>query len=99
MKTTPFTYYGAVWGNMKQVKIAMKNLTNKEFRGVDQKGVFITAYGLQLHTDEFDYPGCTFAYQEFVKSVVAYQKKLNISLSVSPLVLNISFVVALGCLS
>ncbi|KAK4366327.1 hypothetical protein RND71_014207 [Anisodus tanguticus] len=33
-------------------------------------------------TDEFDYPGCTFAYQEFVKAVVAYNKKLNSSTSV-----------------
>nr|XP_016440358.1 PREDICTED: uncharacterized protein LOC107766132 isoform X1 [Nicotiana tabacum] len=46
------------------------------------EGKFIM--GLQFHpermrqsdTDEFDYPGCTFAYQEFVKAVVAYQKKL-----------------------
>ncbi|KAL2329522.1 hypothetical protein Fmac_017103 [Flemingia macrophylla] len=28
-------------------------------------------------SDEFDYPGCPFAYKEFVKAVVAYQKKLN----------------------
>ncbi|KAK9071401.1 hypothetical protein SSX86_009970 [Deinandra increscens subsp. villosa] len=41
--------------------------------------------GLQFHpermrranSDEFDYPGCTAAYKEFVKAVVAYQKKLN----------------------
>ncbi|KDP32980.1 hypothetical protein JCGZ_13011 [Jatropha curcas] len=41
--------------------------------------------GLQFHpermrhpdTDQFDYPGCPKAYQEFVKAVIAYQKKLN----------------------
>ncbi|XP_044352792.1 putative glutamine amidotransferase GAT1_2.1 [Triticum aestivum] len=40
--------------------------------------------GLQFHpermrkegTDEFDYPGCAKAYQEFVRAVVAYQAKL-----------------------
>ncbi|KAJ6960499.1 glutamine amidotransferase [Populus alba x Populus x berolinensis] len=43
--------------------------------------------GLQFHpermrqddTDKFDYPGCPRAYQEFVKAVIAYQKKLNSS--------------------
>ncbi|XP_059283655.1 putative glutamine amidotransferase GAT1_2.1 [Lycium ferocissimum] len=53
-----------------------------------EEGKFIM--GLQFHpermrqpdTDEFDYPGCTFAYQEFVKAVVAYNKKLNSSTSV-----------------
>ncbi|KAK1410387.1 hypothetical protein QVD17_36924 [Tagetes erecta] len=47
------------------------------------EGEFIM--GLQFHpermrktnSDEFDYPGCTAAYKEFVKAVVAYQKKLN----------------------
>ncbi|KAG0494000.1 hypothetical protein HPP92_004994 [Vanilla planifolia] len=41
--------------------------------------------GLQFHpermrkncSDEFDYPGCPRAYQEFVKAVIAYQKKVN----------------------
>ncbi|KAI7758143.1 hypothetical protein M8C21_010590 [Ambrosia artemisiifolia] len=49
-----------------------------------EEGKFIM--GLQFHpermrkanSDEFDYPGCTAAYKEFVKAVVAYQKKLNI---------------------
>ncbi|KAF6158272.1 hypothetical protein GIB67_001343, partial [Kingdonia uniflora] len=53
-----------------------------------EEGKFIM--GLQFHpermrhpdTDEFDYPGCPSAYQEFVKSVVAFQKRLN---SVAPL--------------
>ncbi|KAM7524232.1 hypothetical protein LguiA_014134 [Lonicera macranthoides] len=48
-----------------------------------EEGKFIM--GLQFHpermrkpdSDEFDYPGCPFAYKEFVKAVVAYQKKLN----------------------
>ncbi|XP_057542711.1 putative glutamine amidotransferase GAT1_2.1 [Amaranthus tricolor] len=48
-----------------------------------EEGKFIM--GLQFHpermrhpsTDEFDYPGCPFAYKEFVKAVIAYQKKLN----------------------
>ncbi|CAN8305161.1 unnamed protein product [Cochlearia groenlandica] len=39
--------------------------------------------GLQFHpermrlsgTEEFDYPGCAYAYQEFVKASIAYQKK------------------------
>lgn len=30
----------------------------------------------QLDSDEFDYPGCPFAYKEFVRAVVAYQKRL-----------------------
>ncbi|CAH9105559.1 unnamed protein product [Cuscuta europaea] len=46
------------------------------------QGKFIM--GLQFHpermrksdSDEFDYPGCPFAYQQFVRAVVAYQKKL-----------------------
>ncbi|KAK8937334.1 hypothetical protein KSP39_PZI012012 [Platanthera zijinensis] len=41
--------------------------------------------GLQFHpermrmsgSDEFDYPGCPRAYQEFVRAVIAYQKKVN----------------------
>ncbi|KAK1357489.1 hypothetical protein POM88_050745 [Heracleum sosnowskyi] len=32
-------------------------------------------------SDEFDYPGCPAAYKEFVKAVVAYQKRLNCSTS------------------
>ncbi|KAF5457478.1 hypothetical protein F2P56_021578 [Juglans regia] len=52
------------------------------------EGKFIM--GLQFHpermrqtdSDEFDYPGCPFAYQEFVKAVIAYQKKLNGTTSV-----------------
>ncbi|OIT20546.1 PREDICTED: uncharacterized protein LOC109220029 [Nicotiana attenuata] len=60
-----------------------------------EEGKFIM--GLQFHpermrqqdTDEFDYPGCTFAYQEFVKAVVAYQKKLYSSTTVqNPIKLN-----------
>ncbi|KAL3637778.1 hypothetical protein CASFOL_018226 [Castilleja foliolosa] len=47
------------------------------------EGKFIM--GLQFHpermrrpdSDEFDYPGCTFAYKEFAKAVNAYQKRLN----------------------
>ncbi|OMO80299.1 Peptidase C26 [Corchorus capsularis] len=42
--------------------------------------------GLQFHpermripnSDEFDYPGCPTAYKEFVRAVIAYQKKVNI---------------------
>lgn len=53
------------------------------------EGKFIM--GLQFHpermrhpdTDEFDYPGCPAAYQEFVKAVIAYQKKVNASTPVS----------------
>ncbi|PIN01875.1 Gamma-glutamyl-gamma-aminobutyrate hydrolase [Handroanthus impetiginosus] len=48
-----------------------------------EEGKFIM--GLQFHpermrkpdSDEFDYPGCPFAYKEFAKAVIAYQKKLN----------------------
>ncbi|KAK9091774.1 hypothetical protein Sjap_024951 [Stephania japonica] len=48
-----------------------------------EEGKFIM--GLQFHpermrhpdTDQFDYPGCPAAYKEFVKAVIAYQKKLN----------------------
>ncbi|KAK6128744.1 hypothetical protein DH2020_037499 [Rehmannia glutinosa] len=47
------------------------------------EGKFIM--GLQFHpermrrtdSDEFDYPGCPFAYKEFAKAVIAYQKKLD----------------------
>lgn len=53
-----------------------------------EEGKFIM--GLQFHpermrrsdSDEFDYPGCPSAYREFVKAVIAYQKKLNSSTSV-----------------
>ncbi|KAK9115443.1 hypothetical protein Syun_022240 [Stephania yunnanensis] len=53
-----------------------------------EEGKFIM--GLQFHpermrhpdTDQFDYPGCPAAYKEFVKAVIAYQKKLNSSASV-----------------
>ncbi|XP_044974603.1 putative glutamine amidotransferase GAT1_2.1 [Hordeum vulgare subsp. vulgare] len=49
------------------------------------EGKFIM--GLQFHpermrkegSDEFDYPGCTKVYQEFVRAVVAYQGKLAAS--------------------
>ncbi|GLT51601.1 hypothetical protein SLA2020_250010 [Shorea laevis] len=60
-----------------------------------EKGKFIM--GLQLHpermrrpdSDDFDYPGCPSAYQEFVKAVIGYQKKLNSTTSVpKPLKLN-----------
>ncbi|KAM3306205.1 putative glutamine amidotransferase GAT1-2.1 isoform X1 [Capsicum chacoense] len=61
-----------------------------------EEGKFIM--GLQFHpermrqqdTDEFDYPGCTFAYQEFVKAVVVFNKKfINSSTSVQkPIKLN-----------
>ncbi|KAF2295301.1 hypothetical protein GH714_032500 [Hevea brasiliensis] len=60
-----------------------------------EEGKFIM--GLQFHpermrqadTDHFDYPGCPKAYQEFVKAVIAYQKKLNSTISVpKPLKLN-----------
>ncbi|OAY57104.1 putative glutamine amidotransferase GAT1_2.1 [Manihot esculenta] len=60
-----------------------------------EEGKFIM--GLQFHpermrqpdTDQFDYPGCPKAYQEFVKAVIAYQKKLNSSASVpKPIKLN-----------
>ncbi|XP_021749491.1 uncharacterized protein LOC110715227 [Chenopodium quinoa] len=53
-----------------------------------EEGKFIM--GLQFHpermrhpsSDEFDYPGCPFAYKEFVKAVIAYQKKLSSQASV-----------------
>ncbi|XP_030955873.1 putative glutamine amidotransferase GAT1_2.1 [Quercus lobata] len=53
-----------------------------------EEGKFIM--GLQFHpermrqpdSEEFDYPGCPSAYQEFVKAVIAYQKKLNSTISV-----------------
>ncbi|KAE8690785.1 hypothetical protein F3Y22_tig00110893pilonHSYRG00511 [Hibiscus syriacus] len=45
--------------------------------------------GLQFHpermrqsdSDAFDYPGCASAYQEFVKAVIGYEKKLSSSIS------------------
>ncbi|KMT18587.1 hypothetical protein BVRB_2g027190 [Beta vulgaris subsp. vulgaris] len=48
-----------------------------------EEGKFIM--GLQFHpermrrddSDEFDYPGCPCAYQEFVKAVIGYQKRTN----------------------
>ncbi|CAL0317314.1 unnamed protein product [Lupinus luteus] len=48
-----------------------------------EEGKFIM--GLQFHpermrkpdSDEFDYQGCPFAYKEFVKAVIVYQKRLN----------------------
>ncbi|KAK7274134.1 hypothetical protein RIF29_15211 [Crotalaria pallida] len=48
-----------------------------------EEGKFIM--GLQFHpermrkpdSDDFDYQGCPFAYKEFVKAVIAYQKRLN----------------------
>ncbi|KAK4490556.1 hypothetical protein RD792_001238 [Penstemon davidsonii] len=53
-----------------------------------EEGKFIM--GLQFHpermrrpdSEEFDYPGCPFAYKEFAKAVIAYQKKLNCLTSV-----------------
>ncbi|CAL0308278.1 unnamed protein product [Lupinus luteus] len=60
-----------------------------------EEGKFIM--GLQFHpermrktdSEDFDYPGCPFAYKEFVKAVVAYKKKLNSVTSVEkPLKLN-----------
>ncbi|KAE8659344.1 putative rnase l inhibitor [Hibiscus syriacus] len=60
-----------------------------------EEGKFIM--GLQFHpermrrpeSEEFDYPGFPSAYQEFVKAVIAYQKKLNSSTSLpKPLKLN-----------
>ncbi|XP_022134385.1 uncharacterized protein LOC111006657 [Momordica charantia] len=62
-----------------------------------EEGKFIM--GLQFHpermrrpdSDEFDYPGCPAAYQQFVKAVVAYQKKLNSStLSVPKMALKLN---------
>ncbi|KAM1166224.1 hypothetical protein TB2_025093 [Malus domestica] len=55
-----------------------------------KEGKFIM--GLQFHpermrgpdSDEFDYPGCPSAYQEFVKAAIAYKNKLNSSASVLP---------------
>ncbi|KAL2485094.1 Class I glutamine amidotransferase-like superfamily protein [Abeliophyllum distichum] len=49
-----------------------------------EEGKFIM--GLQFHpermrqgeSDDFDYPGCAAAYQEFVKAVIAYEKKLSV---------------------
>ncbi|KAJ6795935.1 putative glutamine amidotransferase PB2B2.05 [Iris pallida] len=46
--------------------------------------------GLQFHpermrrpdSEDFDYPGCPSAYQEFVKAVIAYQKKVNCSTNI-----------------
>ncbi|XP_042501014.1 putative glutamine amidotransferase GAT1_2.1 [Macadamia integrifolia] len=51
------------------------------------EGKFIM--GLQFHPErmrhpgleDFDYPGCPSAYQEFARAVIAYQKKLNSSIS------------------
>ncbi|CAL0318884.1 unnamed protein product [Lupinus luteus] len=60
-----------------------------------EEGKFIM--GLQFHpermrkpdSEDFDYPGCPFAYKEFVKAVVAYQKKQNSLISIEkPLKLN-----------
>ncbi|KAF7819974.1 LEAF RUST 10 DISEASE-RESISTANCE LOCUS RECEPTOR-LIKE PROTEIN KINASE-like 1.4 isoform X1 [Senna tora] len=60
-----------------------------------EEGKFIM--GLQFHpermrkpaSDEFDYPGCPFAYKEFVKAVIAYQKKMNALTSIEkPMKLN-----------
>ncbi|XVE75232.1 hypothetical protein DITRI_Ditri12bG0079100 [Diplodiscus trichospermus] len=53
-----------------------------------QEGKFIM--GLQFHpermrhpdSDNFDYPGCASAYKEFVKAVIAYEKKLSSLVSV-----------------
>ncbi|XP_019083198.1 PREDICTED: uncharacterized protein LOC109125635 [Camelina sativa] len=53
-----------------------------------EEGKFLV--GLQFHPErmrkngleEFDFPGCPVAYQEFSKAVIACQKKLNSSLSV-----------------
>ncbi|XP_074297431.1 putative glutamine amidotransferase GAT1_2.1 [Silene latifolia] len=54
-----------------------------------EDGKFIV--GLQFHpermrhpdSDEFDYSGCPFAYKEFVKAVIAYQRKLSSQASVT----------------
>ncbi|CAO2825381.1 unnamed protein product [Amaranthus hypochondriacus] len=54
------------------------------------EGKFIM--GLQFHpermrqpnSNEFDYPGCPNAYQEFVKAAIAYQKKVNNNSRISP---------------
>uniref|UniRef100_A0A7N2QZ74 Uncharacterized protein n=1 Tax=Quercus lobata TaxID=97700 RepID=A0A7N2QZ74_QUELO len=53
-----------------------------------QEGKFIV--GLQFHPErmrlensqEFDYPGCSSTYQEFVKAIIFYQKKLESSVCV-----------------
>ncbi|KAJ4709883.1 Class I glutamine amidotransferase-like superfamily protein [Melia azedarach] len=53
-----------------------------------EEGKFIM--GLQFHpermrnqnSDDFDYPGCPSAYQEFVKAVIAYEKKTSCSASI-----------------
>ncbi|XP_019172976.1 PREDICTED: uncharacterized protein LOC109168405 isoform X2 [Ipomoea nil] len=55
-----------------------------------EDGKFIL--GLQFHpermrkpdSDQFDYPGCPFAYQQFVKAVFAYQKKITSSTNTIP---------------
>ncbi|KAH7567311.1 hypothetical protein JRO89_XS07G0050800 [Xanthoceras sorbifolium] len=60
------------------------------------EGKFIM--GLQFHpermrrpdSDEFDYLGCPYAYQEFVKAVIAYQKKLNSSAPAMPKPINLN---------
>ncbi|PON95666.1 Peptidase C [Trema orientale] len=49
-----------------------------------QEGKFLV--GLQFHpermrrldSDDFDYPGCSLVYEDFVKAVIAYQNKVNI---------------------
>ncbi|KAI3453058.1 hypothetical protein Pfo_009721 [Paulownia fortunei] len=54
-----------------------------------EEGKFIM--GLQFHpermrnqeSDDFDYPGCAAAYQEFVKAVIAYEKRLSGSRNVA----------------
>ncbi|GKU90276.1 hypothetical protein SLEP1_g4286 [Rubroshorea leprosula] len=60
-----------------------------------EEGKFIM--GLQFHpermrdqdSEKFDYPGCPAAYQEFVRAVTAYEKKLSSSTCVAkPLKLN-----------
>ncbi|KAH7556905.1 hypothetical protein ACOSP7_026207 [Xanthoceras sorbifolium] len=61
-----------------------------------EEGKFIM--GLQFHpermrrpdSDEFDYPGCPSAYQEFVKAVIAYQKKINSSTPTMPKPINLN---------
>ncbi|TXG70035.1 hypothetical protein EZV62_004970 [Acer yangbiense] len=61
-----------------------------------EEGKFIM--GLQFHpermrhpdSDEFDYPGCPSAYQEFVKAVIAYQKKLNSTTTCVPKSINLN---------
>ncbi|KAK6146847.1 hypothetical protein DH2020_020716 [Rehmannia glutinosa] len=54
-----------------------------------EEGKFIM--GLQFHPERmrnhesggFDYPGCASAYQEFVKAVIAYEKKLSGAMNVA----------------